>query len=160
MRLALGLFGAGYAARGWFKKHRVRNPRELKETPRAWIADSVCGRVRLEGIVVPHMPLVTAPVSGTLCVAYEITLEFKAAYGVNSFFRIIDAASFGLDDGSGTAHVDIDSPSLQSTRQGPIGLSVVVPPHLSVTAGPGAGDHRKSIGCCPRMASATLARRV
>lgn len=143
VRLALGLFGAGYGARVWFQKHQMRKPGELKKTARARVADAVCGRVRLEGTVVSCEPLVTAPFSDTLCVAYEVMIEFKAGHGMNWFFRIIDAASFELDDGSGTAYVAIDSPDLQPTRQGPTGLSVVVPAHVSVTARAGVGDQPK-----------------
>jgi hypothetical protein len=56
VRLALGLFGAGYGARVWFQKHQMRKPGELKMTAPARVADAVCGRVRLEGTVVSCVP--------------------------------------------------------------------------------------------------------
>lgn len=143
VRWGIGLVCAGYAARTWLKKRQVRNPRELKEVPRARVADAVSGRVRLEGVVAASAPLVLAAFTRSPCIAYEVMIEFRFRHGLNSFVRLLGAAAFSLDDGSGTVAVEIGEDTWQPIRRGPAGLSVVVPPHVSSRARPGRGEQRE-----------------
>jgi hypothetical protein len=121
--IGVGLIVAGsYAIRHGAETHwAVRRRRVLP------VGSAPNGIVRLQGRVVPEGPLLTAPLSGTACVAFDALVGDRAGDGGEPPTRVYRATSFTLDDGTGRALVRLH-------LAGPhpeLGLDDAGPPELS-----------------------------
>jgi hypothetical protein len=107
--IALVVLAAAIAAvtfREWFPTHANVLNRELAMAPRSAIRRIRGGVVAVSGHARTASARLVAPLSGRACLAYQITICERMAYGWDVVGRFGQAEAFWVEDQSGRALVD------------------------------------------------------